>query len=197
MNVEMESKKISWKVAISILLAVLTVFITYFCIVVFSIWPIDEVSIQNIGMLGDSFGLLTSLFSGLALGAAIYLLYVQKSEFNNIRRHSLMMARIERANFQPRFDVSGKYTTLGVAKNENTITITSKHAGDHERFFIFKQVEIIFDNKTYTKDDATSRYRANCSTGMACMRARCRGAIRLARRGPAIRHGLTACGCQR
>lgn len=45
------------------------------------IWPIQEVSVAKSGVFGDSFGVLSSLFNGLALAALILTLTEQKNEF--------------------------------------------------------------------------------------------------------------------
>lgn len=44
---------------------VLTVLV-YAGLLIFLTWPVSELSIGKSGVFGDSFGLLTSLFSGLA-----------------------------------------------------------------------------------------------------------------------------------
>ncbi len=43
-------------------------------------WPIDKLTIQNAGVFGDSFGVLTSLFSALAFCGVVLTLFYQKEE---------------------------------------------------------------------------------------------------------------------
>lgn len=55
-------------------------------------WPIDEVSLDKSGMFGDSFGLLTSLFSGLAFAGLIITIMMQKDELA-LQREELRLQR--------------------------------------------------------------------------------------------------------
>jgi len=55
-------------------------------------WPIDEVSLNKSGVFGDSFGLLTSLFSGLAFAGLIITIVMQKDELA-LQREELKLQR--------------------------------------------------------------------------------------------------------
>lgn len=60
---------------------ILLVFIIFTASLLALTWPVDEFSISKSGVFGDSFGVLSSLFNGLALGALILTLIQQKDEF--------------------------------------------------------------------------------------------------------------------
>ncbi len=72
-------------VSIVVLYALLLVYIT---------WPIQEFSIDKAGVFGDSFGILTSLFSGLAFAALIVTILLQKKELS-YQREELKLQREE------------------------------------------------------------------------------------------------------
>lgn len=54
--------------------------IVYACVLLAIVWPIDVWSIANAGVFGDSFGVLTSLFSALAFLGVVLTLRYQKEE---------------------------------------------------------------------------------------------------------------------
>jgi len=55
-------------------------------------WPVSELSIEKSGVFGDSFGLLTSLFSGLAFAGLIITIVMQKDELA-MQREELKLQR--------------------------------------------------------------------------------------------------------
>lgn len=79
---------------LSILLigGVLATVVIYAAALVGFVWPIDEFSIANSGVFGDSFGLLTSLFSGLAFAGLIITIVMQKDELA-LQREELRLQR--------------------------------------------------------------------------------------------------------
>lgn len=66
----------------------------YAGILVYLAWPIDEISINKSGVFGDSFGLLTSLFSGLAFAGLIITIVMQRDELA-LQREELNLTRGE------------------------------------------------------------------------------------------------------
>lgn len=66
----------------------------YASILIWITWPITEVSINKSGVFGDSFGLLTSLFSGLAFAGLIITILMQKEELG-LQREELSLTRSE------------------------------------------------------------------------------------------------------
>lgn len=55
--------------------------VVYAVILLILTWPIDVLSIANAGVFGDSFGVLTSLFSALAFLGVVLTLAYQREEF--------------------------------------------------------------------------------------------------------------------
>lgn len=68
------------KISIILIVCVVTAVTMYASILLFLIWPITEYSIAQAGVFGDSFGVLTSLFSGLAFSGMIITILLQKEE---------------------------------------------------------------------------------------------------------------------
>lgn len=64
----------------------------YAAIIICLSWPISEFSITKSGAFGDSFGLLTSLFSGLAFSILIITVTLQREELA-LQRQELMLTR--------------------------------------------------------------------------------------------------------
>jgi hypothetical protein len=84
----MSIKKLSSLLIGGVILMVLAYGIALVAIV----WPIDELSINKSGVFGDSFGLLTSLFSGLAFAGLIITIVMQKDELA-LQREELKLQR--------------------------------------------------------------------------------------------------------
>ncbi len=77
-----------------IFFGVIFVVILYSGFLVFFTWPIDEFSINKAGSFGDSFGLLTSIFSGLAFAGMIITILLQREELK-LQRIELSQTRVE------------------------------------------------------------------------------------------------------
>jgi len=75
-------------------LAVVLPIIIYAGALIFLTHPISEFSIDKAGVFGDSFGILTSLFSGLAFGGIIITTYLQSKELQH-QREELRLQREE------------------------------------------------------------------------------------------------------
>ncbi len=114
----------------------------YFGVIYWFIEPIEVYSISNSALLGDSFGIVTSWFSGMAFCAAIYLILVQRREFKGLRDHGTMMARIERASFQPFFKISGNFRSEGKHRDDRKLIISIENPTEN-RFFIFKKASFL------------------------------------------------------
>ena len=68
--------------------------ILYALLLIYLSWPIDEISINKAGVFGDSFGILTSLFSALAFTGMITAISLQKEELS-LQREELAATRKE------------------------------------------------------------------------------------------------------
>ena len=74
------------KVFVCLVAAVLLAFVIYVGILLITTWPVSQLSIDNAGKFGDSFGVLTSLFTGLAFAGLLTTIYLQRSELHLNRR---------------------------------------------------------------------------------------------------------------
>lgn len=74
--------------------SVLSVFAVYVVILFTTTWPITEFSIEKAGTFGDSFGILTSLFTGLAFAALIATVLLQRDDLK-LNRQELEDTRKE------------------------------------------------------------------------------------------------------
>jgi len=87
------------KIALTTVTAVIGTVIIYACFIIYMTWPISTYSIDKAGVFGDSFGILTSVFSGLAFAGVIWTVLSQLEELS-ITRDQLKNQGIENAFFQ-------------------------------------------------------------------------------------------------
>lgn len=80
-------------------------------------WPISELSISSSGVFGDSFGVLTSLFSGLAFAGLIITIVMQRDELA-LQRQELNLTREELSG--QKVEMRAQNETLKVQRFENT-----------------------------------------------------------------------------
>lgn len=80
-------------------------------------WPISELSINSSGVFGDSFGVLTSLFSGLAFAGLIITIVMQRDELA-LQRQELNLTREELSGQKE--EMRAQNETLKVQRFENT-----------------------------------------------------------------------------
>ncbi len=100
-----------------LLFAVTASVIIYAVAIIYIISPVENFSIANIGAFGDSFGVLTSLFSGLAFAGLIITIVQQKEELS-LQREELVLTRNELAGQKVEF--SQQNQTLKLQRFENT-----------------------------------------------------------------------------
>ncbi|MUK42436.1 hypothetical protein GNP61_12830 [Aliivibrio fischeri] len=86
----MSIKKLQWILIGGAIIAIGS----YAGILIYLAWPINEVSINKAGVFGDSFGILTSLFSALAFAGMIITILLQKEELG-LQRKELADTRHE------------------------------------------------------------------------------------------------------
>lgn len=82
------------KLSIILIIGVISLILMYSGFLIFISWPIDSYAIANAGVFGDSFGVLTSLFSGLAFVGLIITILMQREELS-LQRKELSMTRSE------------------------------------------------------------------------------------------------------
>lgn len=102
----MSIKKLAWLLIATVFLVVFL----YAAILLYLTWPISELSISRSGVFGDSFGPLTSLFTGLAFAGLIVTIVMQKDELA-LQRNELNLTRKE---------MRAQNKTLKIQRFENT-----------------------------------------------------------------------------
>ena len=96
---------------------VVTAVLVYAALLIYLTWPISELTINGSGVFGDSFGLLTSLFSGLAFAGLIITIVMQRDELA-LQRQELNLTREELSG--QRQEMQAQNETLKVQRFENT-----------------------------------------------------------------------------
>lgn len=91
--------------------------VIYACIILYLTWPISEFSVAKSGVFGDSFGALTSLFSGLAFAGLIITIVMQKDELA-LQREELSLTRQELTGQREEMEVQNE--TMKIQRFENT-----------------------------------------------------------------------------
>ena len=84
----MKKNKILW------FLPILIVVCSYLLFLIYLTYPLSEFNIEKTGQIGDSFGILNSLFSGFAFVALIMTIYLQQEEINSMKKE------LEKQNFE-------------------------------------------------------------------------------------------------
>lgn len=79
-------------IGFTIIVFVVSLVVIYAIALLYFTWPIDELSLDKSGVFGDSFGLLTALFSGLAFGGLIIAILLQKEDLG-LQREELRLNR--------------------------------------------------------------------------------------------------------
>jgi len=86
----MSTRVLQW----ALISGAIIVILCYAALLIYLAWPIDEISINKAGSFGDSFGILTSLFSALAFSGMIITILLQKEELG-LQRQELADTRRE------------------------------------------------------------------------------------------------------
>ncbi len=73
---------------------VLLIFLIYAGALVWTIWPVDEFTVAKSGTFGDSFGVLTALFSGLAFAGLLITIFYQREDLG-LTKEELKLTREE------------------------------------------------------------------------------------------------------
>lgn len=89
-----ESNSKSLAIAIGVGVCALLLIILYGILLICLTWPIDSFTISNAGVFGDSFGVLTSLFSALAFGGVAFTVLSQREEMRT-QKQELALQRKE------------------------------------------------------------------------------------------------------
>lgn len=117
---------------------VILAFGAYATILIRTTWPITELSIAKAGTFGDSFGALTSLFSGLGFAGLLATIFLQREELKLNRREleetrreiQLQSQTFHRQRFEDAF-----YQMLALYKENLRELSIRPHDGDSHRIF--------------------------------------------------------------
>jgi len=90
---DVDKKSNDLKYLISFCISVAILFIIFSTVLIVLTWPISELSVIKAGTFGDSFGVLTSLFSGLAFAGIISTILLQRKDLA-LTREELRESRI-------------------------------------------------------------------------------------------------------
>ncbi len=138
----MKTKTISYILIGGVLATVLV----YNVLIIVLPWPITVFSISASGTFGDSFGLLTSLFSGLAFAGLIIAILMQKEELS-LQREELELTRKELIGQKEELKIQN--STMKLQEFENTFfQMLSFHTE------ILKSIDIERGGKTHSGRDA-------------------------------------------
>jgi hypothetical protein len=74
--------------------SIIVIVASYAAFLLYQVWPISTGNIDKIGAFGDSFGVLTALFSGLAFAGIILTILLQREELR-LQRNELKLTRQE------------------------------------------------------------------------------------------------------
>ncbi|MBM9518899.1 hypothetical protein JWG39_03600 [Desulforhopalus vacuolatus] len=91
--------------------------ILYAIVILYFSWPISSFTVTSSGVFGDSFGLLTALFSGLAFAGLIITIVMQKEDLS-LQREELSLTRNELKAQKEEFAIQNE--TLKCQRFENT-----------------------------------------------------------------------------
>jgi len=108
----MNIKSLSWLLIGGVILIVLLYAVT----IIYLTWPITQLSVNSSGVFGDSFGLLTSLFSGLAFAGLIITIVMQRDELS-LQRQELNLTREELSGQRSEMERQNKITKIQQFEN--------------------------------------------------------------------------------
>jgi hypothetical protein len=78
--------KLNTKTMVMPFAIIIGTFLIYLGVLLISIWPVNEISLGQSGLFGDTFGALTSLFSGLAFAGLLVTIWQQKEDLSLTRK---------------------------------------------------------------------------------------------------------------
>lgn len=122
------------------------IFLAYAILIICLVWPISEFSIAKAGTFGDSFGALTSLFTGLAFVGLISTIFLQREDIR-LNRRELIETRKEiqlqnqtfhRQRFEDAF-----YQMLALYKENLRELSIRPHDGDTHRISGIEAIQFL------------------------------------------------------
>ncbi|HCE3101836.1 TPA: putative phage abortive infection protein [Vibrio parahaemolyticus] len=113
-------------------------------------WPINNLSISSSGVFGDSFGVLTSLFSGLAFAGLIITIVMQRDELS-LQRQELNLTREELSGQKE--EMKAQNETLQIQRFENTFFKMLEFLDNCRRDIVFSSLH----GRSYEGRDAIEK----------------------------------------
>ena len=144
------------RITIAVIAGVILTISAYGGIVLYLVWPISEFSISKAGALGDSFGVTSSFFSGLAFAGIILTIFLQRQELTE-SREIFRIQRFEgsfyrlldlyRKNLEDIriFDHSSNITYKGIDALSYTCKELNKTMQKYARFLEVEDGRIIYE----------------------------------------------------
>ena len=131
----------NWKKKSFAIFAVISIiFLGYLLAILISIWPIDSLTLAQAGVFGDSFGILTSLFSALAFGGLLVTIFIQQEELS-LTREELKETRLDirtqsfESNFFKMQVIFNDIIQEMDLQNRNTLKVTASGRDCFSRFY--------------------------------------------------------------
>jgi hypothetical protein len=130
-------------------LIVLSLFALYAALIIYLIWPISEFSISKAGTFGDSFGALTSLFTGLGFVGLLATIFLQREELK-LNRQELEETRKEiqlqsQTFYRQRFE-DAFYAVLALYKENLKELSIRVHSEDYHRLYGVEALRYLIKN---------------------------------------------------
>ncbi len=124
---------------------ILGLIVIYISLIIYMTFPISEYSIEKAGQFGDSFGVLNSLFSGLAFIALVITIYLQQQDMRDSKKVS------QKQNFENMF------FNLITIHNDLVVSFRVSHiTQNQEQHFMYGGEAISYFLDSFTEFDGTS-----------------------------------------
>lgn len=120
---EVFAMKVDYKSPLFVFSLISLVFACYLAVLLINIWPIDAKTIAQAGVFGDSFGVLTALFSALAFGGLIITIWQQQEELRQ-NRDEARVHHFENILFRMLEVHTEIVKSFDIQKGDNGTTIT-------------------------------------------------------------------------
>jgi len=137
----MIEKASKWKLkSFVIFSAIALIFLSYLAVILISVWPIESRTLSQAGVFGDSFGILTSLFSALAFGGLLVTIFIQQEELS-LTRDELKETRLDirlqsfENNFFKMQSIFNDIVQSFDLQNKSTLKVTASGRDCFSRFY--------------------------------------------------------------
>lgn len=155
-NTDANNNSKSLKIAIRVGIAAVVAVGLY---AVFLIWvtrPIEKYTIANAGVFGDSFGVLTSLFSALAFAGVAFTIASQREEIKNQREEAGQQKKHSEDNQRALAKQAFENNFFQMLKLHNQIVSEIKQEGSNIRGTFMREGRVVIKNMS---DELKSSFR--------------------------------------